>query len=399
MKKNMIIAQSGGPSAVINASLAGAIKRGLKEEGLKIFGSLYGLEGILKNEIVLLNEVFKDEKNIENLKNTPAMALGSCRYKIKEDSEDYDKILKTLEELEVGYFFYIGGNDSMDTVDKLSKFFKNKGHDIKVVGIPKTIDNDLMNTDHTPGFSSAAKYVATSIREVFTDTLSYDKPTVTFVEIMGRNAGWLAASSVMARANDCNAPHMIYLPERPFNEDEFKRELEELSKKEKVILVAVSEGIKLPDGTYFSASESQSHDKFGHAMLKGAGTRMEAIAKEMGFKTRTIELSLLQRSAGHLVSKVDVEEAFTCGYKAVEMAMDGKTGIMVAMERTSNNPYKVEYVPVTIGEVSNKEKSIPLEWIDGNDVTKEFIEYMRPLLGENPFKDHFRLDRKALYKK
>lgn len=397
LKKNMLIAQSGGPSAVINASLAGAYTRAC-EEGINVFGSLYGLEGILKDEIIYLNDELDTKEKVESLKRTPAMALGSCRYKLK-DEEDFDKILDKVKELNISYFFYIGGNDSMDTVDKLSSYFNKKGLDIKVIGIPKTIDNDLMNTDHTPGFASAARFVATSVREVYSDTYSYDKATVTFVEIMGRNAGWLAGSSILARGKDCPAPHMIYLPERPFNEEEFVRELKELAKKEKVIVVAVSEGIKLEDGTYFSAGEAQAHDKFGHAMLKGAGLRMEALAKNLGFKTRTIELSLLQRSAGHLVSEVDLEEAYMCGLKGVEYALEGLTGVMVAMERLSNKPYEIGYRPVKISEVSNKEKTIPAEWIDGNDLRDNFIDYVKPLVGKDAFMDHFRLDRKNFIKK
>ncbi len=396
MKKNMVIAQSGGPSAVINASLAGAVKRALESDEIgEIYGSLYGLEGILKSETVNLRDEFRDPSDIEKLRNTPAMALGSCRYKLDMENEDEtEKILAWVKDNNIGYFFYIGGNDSMDTVHKLSDYFALKLPGVKVIGIPKTIDNDLMNTDHTPGFSSAARYIATSVKEIYTDTLSYDKPTVTFVEIMGRNAGWLAASSVMARGEDCSAPHLVYLPEVPFDEDEFRQELKEMVDREKITVVAVSEGLRNREGKYVSSSESQSHDKFGHAMLKGAGTYLEEIAKDMGYKTRTVELSLLQRSAGHCVSQTDREEAFICGEKAVEAALNGETGVMIAMERIPGDEYRIEYKSEIISGISNREKMIPEEWIEGRNVTSQFTDYMKPLIGEEPLPYHYRISGK-----
>lgn len=387
MGKNLLIAQSGGPTSVINASLAGAIKAAKESNEIgTIYGSLHGLEGILKDRIIDAGEYFKNDSDYEKLKRTPSMALGSCRYKLsKTPDENYLKILDTVKKLDIGYFMYIGGNDSMDTVDKLSIYFKEQGLDIKCIGIPKTIDNDLAITNHTPGFQYASRFIANTIAEVHCDMSVYDIPTVTIVEIMGRNAGWLTAASAIARRPGCNAPHLIYLPEVPFSYDKFLEDVEKLSKTEKTIIIACSEGIKYESGDYVSASQNSSYDAFGHAVLSGVGKFLESVVKEkFGFKTRTIELSLLQRAAAHMQSEVDVEEAFTCGQKAVEFALSGMNAKMVTMKRVSQKPYKIEYVPEDVSKIANAEKKIPLEWIheSGTDVNQEIIDYVGPLVYE-----------------
>ena len=393
MGKNLLIAQSGGPTTVINASLAGALSAALKSNEIdKIYGSLYGLEGVLKDRVIDAGAYFKSDDDIQRLIKTPSMALGSCRYKLsKTPDEKYEKILETVKKLDIAYFMYIGGNDSMDTVDKLSKYFEDKGLNIKCIGIPKTIDNDLAITDHTPGFGSAAKYIATTISEIDCDVSVYDTTSVTIIEIMGRNAGWLTAASVLAKRGKCDAPHLIYLPEVAFNYDQFISDVEELSKRYKTIVIACSEGIKFESGDYVSAAQNSSFDAFGHAVLSGTGKFLESIVKEkFGFKTRAIELSILQRSAAHIQSDVDVEEAFTCGEKAVEFALSGLSKKMVCMKRISNNPYKIEYYPEDVSKIANAEKKIPREWInkEGNFVTEELKQYVGPLICKDYYEDY-----------
>lgn len=385
MGKNLLIAQSGGPTSVINASLAGAIKAAVESKEIdKIYGSLHGLEGVIKDRLIHINDYFKTEEDFERLKKTPSMALGSCRYKLsKEPDAKYEKIADTIKKLNIGYFMYIGGNDSMDTVDKLAAYFDEKGLDVRCIGIPKTIDNDLAITDHTPGFGSAAKYVAQSIAEVHCDASVYDTPSVTILEIMGRNAGWLTAASVLARRCNCGAPHLIYLPEVSFSYEKFIDDIEKLSKKVKTIIIACSEGIKFESGDYVSAAQNSTFDSFGHAVLSGTGKFLESIVKEkFGFKTRAIEFSLLQRAAAHIQSEVDVNEAFTCGEKAIEFALSGLTRKMVCMKRVSNNPYTIEYYPEDVSKIANAEKKIPREWIneEGHDVTQEMVSYLKPIV-------------------
>lgn len=398
MGKNFIIAQSGGPTSVINASLAGAIKSALASPEIgTVYGALHGLEGILKNRIIMAGEALQTEADFECLKRTPSMALGTCRFKLaKEPDENYEAIAQRLRDLDIGYFLYIGGNDSMDTVDKLSKYFEESGMDIKCVGIPKTIDNDLVETDHTPGFGSAARYVAHSIREIYCDASVYDRNSVTIVEIMGRNAGWLTAASVLARSESISAPHLVYLPEIPFDREQFVREIKDLSEKEQVIVVAVSEGIKFASGEYVNVEPKSEHDSFGHAALSGSGRYIEDIVrKEFGFKTRNIEFSLLQRAAAHLVSETDLAEAEICGQKAVEYALAGMNRVMVAMKRISNDPYKIQYEPADVSKIANREKPIPREWIspEGTDLTAEFVQYARPLIGGDVLPTYFRFDK------
>lgn len=390
MSRNCLVAQSGGPTVAINSSLAGVISQALKSENIGIvYGARNGIQGVLGDNLVELNELFADEKDIAGLKNTPSMYLGSCRYKLtdyKKDSADYDKICEILDKYDIGYFFYIGGNDSMDTVAKLSAYTKEKGLDVKVVGVPKTIDNDLYCIDHTPGFGSAAKYIATSVLEMAHDTYIYHIDTVLIVEIMGRNAGWLTAASALARNGYSEAPHLIYLPEKPFDQADFVEKVKKLIAEKHHVIVAVSEGIKDAEGNYISAQGGKV-DKFGHVMLSGTGKVLENIvATEIGCKVRSIELNVLQRAASHIASATDITESFNLGVNAVNLAMAGKTGVMSTLTRVSDEPYSVEYGEADIDKIANYEKKIPDEWIseDGTDVLAPMMTYLTPLIqGEN----------------
>ncbi|PKK39079.1 6-phosphofructokinase [Clostridiaceae bacterium JG1575] len=401
MPKNIMIAQSGGPTAVINASLAGAIA-GAKAfcEGGRIYGARHGLEGLLHRQVLDLGALPWGEDDLEALKNTPSMALGSCRFKLPEPPHEvYERMAECLSELSVDLFLYIGGNDSMDTVDKLSRYFDEKNLDIACIGIPKTIDNDLMETDHTPGYGSAARYVAHVMRELYCDVLVYDRPSVTIVEIMGRNTGWLTAASVLARTGAGTAPHLIYLPETPFDPDQFLEAVRRLSKEHQVLLIAVSEGIRFASGEYVNHATLPREDGFGHTALAGSGRYLEELVqKAFGFKTRTIELSLLQRSAAHLASSVDRREAFLCGEQAVAWGVSGRRSVMVGMKRIQESPYLIEYVPIPVGRVANREKKIPKDWIapSGTDLTEEFIAYAAPLLGDQVLPMFLRLDPSIL---
>lgn len=384
--KNCIVAQSGGPTVAINASLAGIINTVMKSnEYGTIYGSKNGITGILENRIMNLSELFKNENDIEILKTSPAMYLGSCRYKlpkIEDAKEIYEQIFQKFEELNIGAFFYIGGNDSMDTVYKLSQYAKEHESDIKVVGVPKTVDNDLCVTDHTPGFGSAAKYVATSILEIAHDTFIYKLKSVTIIEIMGRDAGWLTAASVLARNEYSNAPHLIYLPEVAFDQKQFIEDLRHLLETTDNVIVAVSEGIRDAEGNYVSATTAHA-DQFGHSQLSGAGKCLEYLVKEeLGVKVRSIEVNVLQRCAAHLASKTDLDEAYTLGEKAVNYSLKGVTGAMITMHRVKNEPYEIQYDYASIDGIANEAKSVPREWINaaGNDVTEEMIQYLRPLI-------------------
>ena len=385
--KNCLVAQSGGPTVVINASLAGVIEAALeaKEIGY-IYGGKNGIAGILKEEFIDLTERFGDKKeDLELLKLTPSMFLGSCRHKLSgpDAAEEIAKIFDIFEKYDIGYFFYIGGNDSMDTVDRLSAYAKDHGSDVKIMGVPKTIDNDLMETDHTPGFGSAAKYIATTIREIACDTFIYPVNTVNIVEIMGRNAGWLTAASALARSEDgCPAPHLIYLPEVPFEEETFIQDVKEKVKQYQRVVVAVSEGIKDAKGNYISA-RSDKMDVFGHVQLNGTGKYLESLVTEhVGCKVRSIELNIIQRCASHLASETDLEESVALGAKAVEAALEGQTGKMSVIRRLSDVPYTKEYDTVPVNQVANFEKKIPRSWIseEGNDVKEEMMAYLRPLI-------------------
>jgi len=387
--KNMIIAQSGGPSSAINASLAGAMACAMASDEIGVvYGALHGLQGLLKRQIISLSDQIKTAKEIEWLVHTPAMALGSCRYKLPEEPcELYDQALDVMRAYNIGYFFYIGGNDSMDTVARLSAYFRSKGEDIKCVGIPKTIDNDLSITDHTPGFGSAARFVACSASEIMIDTIAYPSKSVTIMEVMGRNAGWLTASSVLARSHGFTGPHLIYLPEVPFSPQKFLVKVEELLQREDNVLIAVSEGLRTEDGSYVAQSEGGAVDMFGHLALGGVASTLEALVRAKlgdsfpGMKIRSVEPSILQRVAMHMASGTDLRESEDVGRVAVEAAISGKTDCMVIIKRVSNHPYLVRYELASLAEVANHERKVPLEWIcdDGTNVTEEMVEYLRPL--------------------
>lgn len=389
MKKNCLVAQSGGPTVAINASLAGVISRALESEEIDIiYGGRNGIQGILKEDFIQLSDIFATREERNKLIKTPAMYLGSCRYKMKkpsEDESDYKRLCEIFQKYDIGYFFYIGGNDSMDTVLRLSEYAKEKGLDVKVVGVPKTIDNDLALIDHTPGFGSAAKYIATSILEMAHDTYIYDMKTVLIVEIMGRNAGWLTASAALARNENQNAPHIICLPEIPFSKAAFMKKVQDCLADSKYVIVAVSEGIRDESGQYVSSSGDQV-DQFGHTMLCGTGEVLRnLISKEIGCKVRNVELNVLQRSASHISSKTDLKESENLGQKAVELALEGKNGVMAILERVSNDPYAICYGAGDIRKIANVEKKVPRSMIseDGFDVTEEMMVYLRPLiLGE-----------------
>jgi 6-phosphofructokinase 1 len=388
---NCLIAQSGGPTSVINASLSGALEKAMSSEGIKkIYGSINGILGILENNIIDLTSIFENHTDkLEILKNTPGMYLGSCRFKLKDHSSDdsqFKLIFSNFEKYNIKYFFYIGGNDSMDTVLKLSQYAATNNIDIKIIGIPKTIDNDLYGIDHTPGFGSAAKFVATSLLEIAHDTYIYSLNSLTIVEVMGRNAGWLTAASALARNQYNEAPDLIYLPEVPFSKDRFIQDISELHKRKKNVIVAVSEGIRDESGQFISASSCEK-DSFGHVHLSGTGRTLENLALDsFNCKVRSIELNVLQRSAMHCASLVDISEATLVGEKAVEYALEGLTGKMVTINRLSNNPYSISINYIDIESVANKERNIPREWInkEGNYVTDEIIDYMRPLIMGEP---------------
>ncbi len=387
--KNMIIAQSGGPSPAINASLAGAVSQAMASGEIGVvYGALHGLQGMLAHQIIDLSAQMKTAKDFELLSHTPAMALGTCRFKLPNDpNETYDQVLEIMREYNIGYFFYCGGNDSMDTISRLSAFFRSKGEDIKCIGIPKTVDNDLAVTDHTPGFGSAARFVAASFSEIMIDSSAYPSKTVTIVEVMGRNAGWLTASSVLARAHGFTGPHLIYLPEVPFYPQKFLAKVDELLQTENNVLVAVSEGIRTENGNYVAQSESGAIDMFGHHALGGVASALEALVrgklseKYTDMKIRSVEPSILQRVAMHLASGTDLKEAQDVGMLAVKAALEGKTDYMVAIKRVSNHPYLVRYELAALSDVANHERKVPLEWIteDGTNVSEDMVEYLRPL--------------------
>ena len=386
-KRNMLIAQSGGPSSAINASITGAIARGMASTKIdNVLGAVNGMQGFLERKIINISDQMKTSEDFELLMHTPAHALLSSRYKIKgDDCETYEKIVEILKEFNIKYFFYNGGNDSMDTVYKLSCYLKETGEDIVAVGIPKTIDNDLALTDHTPGFGSAARYVATSVAEVYLDTCVYPQPACTIVEIMGRNAGWLTAASALARETGVPAPHLIYLPELGFDPEAFIRTAQEMIEQENHIVIAVSEGLRTDDGKYIGDTGA-AEDMFGHKTLGGAANILEKLIKENieipKLKTRAIQLSTLQRAAAHCASHTDLDESYQCGYRAVEAAVNGLSGIMITITRISDVPYVVRYDVGDLSEIANIEKKIPLDWIikDGTDVSEEMMVYLRPLV-------------------
>ena len=385
---NVIVGQSGGPTAVINASLAGVYQAAIKSGAETVYGMQNGIAGLLEDRIVSLSEILEDDFKIELLKRTPSSFLGSCRYKLKEaeqDATEYEKVFSILKKYQIEYFFYIGGNDSMDTIAKLSAYGKKIGSNIRFVGVPKTIDNDLMATDHTPGYGSAAKFVATVMKEIIRDATVYDTNYVTTVEIMGRNAGWLTAASALSRGVDCEGVDMICLPEIPFTIEGFINKVADMQKKKKSIVIAVSEGVKLPDGRYVCelSDNVQDVDSFGHRKLTGTGRFLaNECAKHLQTKTRAIELSTLQRCSGHITSRTDITEAYQVGGAAVLAAVSGKSGVAITLDRISDKPYQCKTGLVEIQKIANYEKKIPIEWINEThtDMLTPFLDYARPLI-------------------
>ena len=388
MKKNVIVGQSGGPTAVINASLYGVVYEALmqKEQIGTVYGMINGIEGFLADTIMDMNSV-EQSGELELIKTTPGSFLGSCRYKLPEDLKDdvYPLLFKKFEEYSIGYFFYIGGNDSMDTVSKISRYAAISGSEICFIGIPKTIDNDLVLTDHTPGFGSAAKYVASTVREIAIDASVYDnKKSVTIVEIMGRHAGWLTAASVLARKFENDNPVLIYLPESAFNTDTFIEDVKKALEHTSNLVVCVSEGINDGNGTFICELASDvGVDTFGHKMLTGSGKYLENLVKEkLGVKVRSIELNVNQRCSSSMISATDQEEAIQAGISGVHFALDGITGKMIAFHRTEGADYSINYVPEDVNLICNQEKTVPPEWITGNgsDIGQAFIDYALPLI-------------------
>ena len=388
IKGNVIVGQSGGPTAVINSSLAGVYKTARDRGAKKVYGMLHGVQGLLEERVVDLADHITNELDIELLKRTPSSYLGSCRYKLPEifeDQEVYKKIFSILEKLEIEYFFYIGGNDSMDTIKKLSDYSILNGSKIRFIGVPKTIDNDLAATDHTPGYGSAAKYIGSITKEVIRDGLVYDQQNVTLLEIMGRNAGWLTGAAALAKCEDCEGPDMIFLPEITFDVDDFMRRVAKLHERKKSVVVAISEGVKTADGRYVCELTDNIDyvDAFGHKQLTGTARFLaEKISKEVGCKTRAIEFNSLQRCASHIVSRVDITEAFQVGGAAVKAAFEGETGKMIILKGVSDDPYICVTDLYDIHKVANVEKKVPREWINeaGDYVTEEFVNYVKPLI-------------------
>lgn len=386
LKGACLFGQSGGPTSVINASAAGVFLEALEQDLItEIYGAKHGIRGILDE---LFYDIRKEDINeLELLKNTPSSAMGSVRYKLSPvnvNDSDYRRILEVFEKYNIRYFFYNGGNDSMDTCNKISKYLQLADYDCKIIGIPKTIDNDLNGTDHCPGYGSAAKYVATTIMELYLDTIVYDTGLITIVEVMGRNAGWLTAAASLASLKG-NGPDLIYLPEVPFDTDKFVNDVAEVAKRKKgKVFVVLSEGIKDMDGRYVSEYlVSLNRDSFGHAQLGGVATVLGGIVNEaLNIKVRPIEFSLLQRCAAHLASGRDIEEAFMAGKIAVQKAIAGETDKMIVFKRVPGKDYKIEFDLLDVHHAANAEKKIPSDWINEEQtgLTEKFAEYALPLI-------------------
>ncbi len=382
---NIAVAQSGGPTCAINSSLLGVFTEAQKSPSIKtVYGSLNGIEGVINDNLISLNDVIKNDDDLELIRQTPSTLLNSCRYKLPDFETDcsvYETIIGTLKKYNIGAFFYIGGNDSMDTVNKLSEYFKKSGCDIKVLGIPKTIDNDLYCTDHTPGFGSAAKYVAATMQEIIRDSSVYSVKSVTIVEIMGRDTGWLTASTCVLRANGEVAPHLIYLPESNFSVEKFIKDVKEAHKKYHAVIVAVSEGVEIKDSD--NSFQSGKTDIFGHKYLAGIGKLLEkAVTEQIKCKVRSIELNVMQRCSSHISSKRDIEESKHIGSFAVSEALKGKSGDVMIFKRVSDSPYNIVFDSVPADRIANKIKYFPKEWItkDGNNVRDEAVTYFLPLI-------------------
>ena len=388
MKKNAVVGQSGGPTAVINASLYGTVYEALNREDEigTVYGMINGIEGFLNDQVMDMAPL-EESKELELIRTTPGSYLGSCRYKLPEDLNDpvYPQLFARFEAYNIGYFFYIGGNDSMDTVSKLSRYAEKISSDIRVIGIPKTIDNDLVETDHTPGFGSAAKYVASTVREIAIDASVYDnKKSVTIVEIMGRHAGWLTAASALARKFEHDNPVLIYLPETDFDQDAFIEKVRTSLETTPNLVVCISEGIHDNTSTFICEySNDVGTDTFGHKMLTGSGKYLENLVKErLGVKVRSVELNVCQRCSSSMLSKTDQKEAIASGAYGVKAALNGASGKMVAFERLDGDDYQIDYVLKGVNVICNQEKCVPATWItaDGSDVTEDFIRYARPLI-------------------
>ena len=388
MKKNAVVGQSGGPTAVINASLYGTVYEALNREDEigTVYGMINGIEGFLNDQVMDMAPL-EESKELELIRTTPGSYLGSCRYKLPEDLNDpvYPQLFARFEAYNIGYFFYIGGNDSMDTVSKLSRYAEKISSDIRVIGIPKTIDNDLVETDHTPGFGSAAKYIASTVREIAIDASVYDnKKSVTIVEIMGRHAGWLTAASALARKFEHDNPVLIYLPETDFDQDAFIEKVRTSLETTPNLVVCISEGIHDNTGTFICEySNDVGTDTFGHKMLTGSGKYLENLVKErLGVKVRSVELNVCQRCSSSMLSKTDQKEAIASGAYGVKAALNGASGKMVAFERLDGDDYQIDYVLKDVNVICNQEKCVPVTWItaDGSDVTEDFIRYARPLI-------------------
>lgn len=391
--KNLLVAQSGGPTAAINATLAGVVTCAFTSKKVdKVYGAVNGIQGVLDETFVELHEKIKTASDMDLLCQTPAAALGSCRLKLKDldkDRSQFEKIIEVFRKYDIHYFVYIGGNDSMDTVDKLSAFCKQQNiDDITVVGAPKTIDNDLVGTDHCPGFGSAAKYIGVTFAELERDCHVYKTKAVTIVEVMGRNAGWLTAASCLARVNGAKGPNLIYLCEPAFDTDKFIEDVKKELETSDSVVVAISEGIRNKEGKYISEQvQSGAVDAFGHSYIAGSAKVLEDLVREkIGCKVRSIELNLMQRCAGHIQSAADISESRMLGMKACQCAIDGENGVMAAVIRKSSAPYEVEFAAVPVCEVSNQEKKVPADFIneEGNDVTEKMMEYLFPLIQGEP---------------
>ena len=388
MKKNAVVGQSGGPTAVINASLYGTVYEALNREDEigTVYGMINGIEGFLNDQVMDMAPL-EESKELELIRTTPGSYLGSCRYKLPEDLNDpvYPQLFARFEAYNIGYFFYIGGNDSMDTVSKLSRYAEKISSDIRVIGIPKTIDNDLVETDHTPGFGSAAKYVASTVREIAIDASVYDnKKSVSIVEIMGRHAGWHTAASALARKFEHDNPVLIYLPETDFDQDAFIEKVRTSLETTPNLVVCISEGIHDNTSTFICEySNDVGTDTFGHKMLTGSGKYLENLVKErLGVKVRSVELNVCQRCSSSMLSKTDQKEAIASGAYGVKAALNGASGKMVAFERLDGDDYQIDYVLKDVNVICNQEKCVPATWItaDGSDVTEDFIRYARPLI-------------------
>ncbi len=406
LRGNAVVGQSGGPTAAINATLAGVISAAITAENIEtLYGMRNGVEGFLKEDLIDLTATFEGNgADLKTLSVTPAAALGSCRRKLKDyetDSETYAKLLEIFKKYNIRYYFYIGGNDSMDTVMKLSHYALNHDYEMRVVGVPKTIDNDLLATDHTPGFGSAAKFVATTMKEVLRDVSVYKMKAVTIVEIMGRDAGWLTASAALTKLSGGIAPDLVYLPEVAFDPEEFLASVNRIAEQHPAVLVAVSEGIRLADGKYIGEGKGAT-DAFGHKSLSGAGKVLEELVKErIGCKVRSMELSLTQRCAGHILSKTDIDESLAVGRGAVEAALYGKTGVMMTIDRSEGEAYSSTIGCADISKIANGVRGVPRNYINeaGNGITDEGLKYLEPLVVgeveleyENGLPKHFVFD-------